>query len=873
MPMLPLSTLLAPILLAAITLAPLAARADVPATLPAMPMPVDRPRTADARWLAKPVLQNRALDDMEDPATWQHRGAGTMTFAGEHVRAGKQSLRMTVPTRGDKPSRDGRPWGECAVRRVVSGEDWAAFNRLSIWVYPDMRGHKVGSVVIRLHNDGVEKVPGRFTDGSMHYALVRPGEWNRVVWEIDHLARDKVVGVDLMYRQQGSEPGAAETVAIDFDQLELQKVEPDYYEGWGVWPGRIAHSHTGYALRGTKTAIASDLKADAFRVEEAATGKVVLERPVKSVKTDLGQFQVLDFTALAAAGTYRLRAGSAVTPPFRVADDVWRETIVKSLNFFYTERCGHAIAGVHDVCHADWRVRHGERMLPMNGGWHDAGDLSQGLINTGEAVYAMFSLAERLAPTDPALAARMQAEAIWGLDWVETTRFGDGFRASWGTMDYWSDGVIGTVDDAVAEARDGAADNFTGAIASARGARTLVKTNPERAKKSLEIAKADWQFGLDRLKSSHPEVVSAGVLASVELFRATGEKRFAEKATELARILMDCQQREYPAGWAIPLVGYFHTSPKKDNPLTHAHRGHDQAAVVALAALCDALPEHADWMRWYSAVALHAEYLRAAAALNEPYGTFPAGVYAASGNNKAQATQGVKLSETHYLRRFPIWGDMRGHYGILLSQTKAMSAAARLRGRPELADVCHRQLEWVVGRNPFAQSTMYGEGHDYAPQYTAMSGDLVGSLPVGIQSRKDRDVPYWPVTNCWNYKEVWVHPSSRWLFAMADLAGPAIAEPGFDLTQETAADGTVTITASFPPGAARQLTLHGSNLVMPHPTQDIPTHDSEYRQAVWVGKVQSAKEPWVAVVKTDGERPMRQDVVGLRPMVRAPAAP
>jgi hypothetical protein len=69
---------------------------------------------------------------------------------------------------------------------------------------------------------------------------------------------------------------------------------------------------------------------------------------------------------------------------------------------------------------------------------------------------------------------------------------------------------------------------------------------------------------------------------------------------------------------------------------------------------------------------------------------------------------------------------------------------------------------------------MYGEGYDYAPQYTAMSGNIVGSLPVGIQTRFDRDVPFCPAANWPNWKEVWVHPVSRWLWVMRDLAGPAL---------------------------------------------------------------------------------------------------
>jgi hypothetical protein len=71
---------------------------------------------------------------------------------------------------------------------------------------------------------------------------------------------------------------------------------------------------------------------------------------------------------------------------------------------------------------------------------------------------------------------------------------------------------------------------------------------------------------------------------------------------------------------------------------------------------------------------------------------------------------------------------------------------------------------------------MYGEGYDFTPQYTPSSGDMVGSLPVGIQTRGDADVPYWPVQSTWTYKEVWVHPVARWIWLMKNLAGPALVD-------------------------------------------------------------------------------------------------
>jgi hypothetical protein len=169
-----------------------------------------------------------------------------------------------------------------------------------------------------------------------------------------------------------------------------------------------------------------------------------------------------------------------------------------------------------------------------------------------------------------------------------------------------------------------------------------------------------------------------------------------------------------------------------------------------------------------------------------PYGVLPAYVYTDAeyerspendryeSSREAYRTQvlnGMPMGDGFYLKNFPVWFGRRGNYGVLLSQTKALSAAARLLRDAELLDLAHQQLQWVIGRNPFAQSTMWGEGHDFAQQYSVSSGDIVGSLPVGMLTRVDRDLPYWPAQNAYVYKEVWVHPSARWLWVMEDLFG------------------------------------------------------------------------------------------------------
>jgi hypothetical protein len=87
----------------------------------------------------------------------------------------------------------------------------------------------------------------------------------------------------------------------------------------------------------------------------------------------------------------------------------------------------------------------------------------------------------------------------------------------------------------------------------------------------------------------------------------------------------------------------------------------------------------------------------------------------------------------------------------------------------ELLQICHNQIEWTLGKNPFACSQMVGEGHSYHPLYVAFSKQMVGSLPVGFKTLGDHDAPYWPVVNNAVFKEIWGHTTGKYLWILADL--------------------------------------------------------------------------------------------------------
>ncbi|HLZ91174.1 MAG TPA: glycoside hydrolase family 9 protein [Candidatus Acidoferrum sp.] len=777
---------------------------------PKMPMRPIFENGAEARWLNKKVLDSRELDSMEDLSTWSFSGDGEMALAEAPVKNGAHSLRIRSKQNLGLVGNAGE-WEDLVATRKFPSEDWSRYNRISIWVYPDVIGAPAISGSLILHNEGAHRLPDRYNEGRHESIILKNHEWNQVVWEIAPLDRDKITQLDFAYSLPKMLPDLGDQTILYVDQLELQAVEADHVEGWDVAPGKIAFSHAGYTAGSTKTAIASNLDAHEFSVVEQGSGKIALTKAIQQQATPLGNYAVLDFSEIQTPGEYVLRAGGTTTRPFAIGPDAWRESIWKAINFMYSERCGMEIPGIHGICHLDDYSIHGNKRIIVNGGYHDAGDLSA-TGNTPGMAYALFSFAERLQQQgeDPQLRARLIEEATWGLHWVLKTSFGDGYRTTGQLISYWTNGIMGDADDRSGEAVNDPEWNFRVAAVEALAARLLKESNPGLALRSLRTAEQDWNYAVEGLKTAAPlpevygakdelERLSFGAIASVDLFRATGEQRYADEAFKLGELLLASQERTMQP-WRIPLTGFFYTSPKRENLFHRFHLGQEEQPVIALAHLCEAFPHHQDWIKWYAAIVLHSKYYQQVAAkIDQPYAMLPAGIYK---ENEArllpqskdwtplraadrdayleEVHRGVPLGGEYYFRRFPVWFDFRGNSSVLLSQAKALSAAGQLRGDLEAEDLAQQQAEWVLGRNPFSASLMYGEGYDWTPLYSVRSGQMVGAIPVGIETKEYNDTPYWPTQICWTYKEVWTQPVGEWIWLMQDLHGAPVVEGDAD---------------------------------------------------------------------------------------------
>ena len=815
------------------------------------------------------------------------------------------------------------PFAAIVSRRFSPAQDWSVYNRLSLWCYV----HPTADAVMRTNQlslgfvcDGAEAGP---TDPiAVHYLgdLVA-GEWNHIAWELPEMRRDRVSEFRIFLPTAGvPEHGAPSRITFDIGDLCVERVDAEPVDGWAVTPGKIAYCHVGYLPAAEKVAIAPDGPAD-FALIEARTGAEVAKLPAERVVNRRGSYRVLDFSSVNEPGMYRLRHGETLSETFPIGEDAWRPVVAATLNAFYGLRCGFAVPGVHDACHLDVVAEHdGERRV-LGGGWHDAANMTQAPNRTFLSIYALLELRESLrARGDEDLAGRALEEARWGLEWLLRSRFGGGVRATYNDCSYYTDSVAGTGDDVLIDAgssgeaqvgQDGWLDTLS-ALAAARAARTLRDGDPLWSAELLAAAEEDYSAVATGITPPHdapPRQINEPswrdrigylTLAAVELYRASGSERYATDAARFARWLAGTQERRFVDGIAV--TGYFCEDAGRTRIVHEYHNGFEDGGLLAFAALCDTFPNAPEWMDWYAGLTFYAEYFCATgSAASAPYNVIPAAVWrradidapfpdnvigapiAAAGPSPNYPTAptpelirrqmleqyeaATDLGAGHRLRIFPLWYDntRHGSSNVHLGKTIGLAAAARTLNRPALSDLAGRQVEWLLGANPFSRSLMYGVGHDYWQNFTVSMPQLVGGLSLGFNSYRD-DAPAWGNNAVFPYKELWVFSSCKMAHSLAYVGVPArIREsasagsaPVVDLRTLEHSGGTVIVEASLSGAGSHQLEVRGFNARVRGLPATVAAPSTERVEV----HIEDPSQPWLVVVVPDGRLDDRAEIGG-----------
>jgi hypothetical protein len=506
-----------------------------------------------------------------------------------------------------------------------------------------------------------------------------------------------------------------------------------------------------------------------------------LTRPLQSVKSDLGDLLEGDFTDVRRETRYQIATGDQFSVPFAIASDVWRRTLPQAVGYFRWQRCGTAVPGVHPACHLDdARRRDTGQPVDVTGGWHDAGDTRKTMGTTMLNGLGLLHLARNLGEAwDPAGSGLtvLREEVRWGNRyflkmqdadgrvWDDTAR---GVKENVNSDNHWTDNQVGTSDDRhVNTAKIGRTQAMFIAL-EAMTAQLFQNTDAEYAQSCLAAALRCWAANK---REGSTNDLAWWTLAGVELYRATGRHEFLQASCAWGRELLLLQEAKF-IGSQKMIRGAWRISaadPSTYSDAIYSATVYPAIPGVALLALAAIAPNHADAPGWRDAVRLHLDEYVLPLAARSAYGIIPYGAYSGSPTSEYYRPLAGELTYRYFMpARRSLWWI--GTTVFLECHAVLLAGAARLFDSIEYRNLAYRQLEWVMGGNPFGACLMTGEGSRNPYPHSPFVGLIPGGIMNGIAGNT-RDEPVLDMEQRlnWRTNEYWGPMNAYYIWAVSLL--------------------------------------------------------------------------------------------------------
>ena len=375
---------------------------------------------------------------------------------------------------------------------------------------------------------------------------------------------------------------------------------------------------------------------------------------------------------------------------------------------------------------------------------------------------------------------------------------------AWYVQSYFTDNIVGTDDDKWWNMRVRSPDSLSTFLfmdTTARAAVLFRTRAPELAARCLAAAEKAWQYSLTAPGnadgtglSSSVEARSAAVLGCMQLYRATGNDAHRKATVAKAKGLVDLLNLSFSQIPEERITGFFWCSPRRATPFANVQ--HLAMPYVALSHLCRMLPDEPDWIRWYAALRISdRHYWRKLTAFHAPYRCMPGGLFSPEDVAKPLPDRGPgSLLKSFPREKFVPLGSLflrhfsaakargantwpRASNACVLQSAVALTHMALAANDPAIEQLARDQLNWLLGNNPFAVSTVTGVGADpilgmsgeaYIPGrvcYGAIGWDLVNNAP--FHSRNSR------AYNAMQWKEASIANSAPFIEAAGILSCPA----------------------------------------------------------------------------------------------------
>jgi hypothetical protein len=539
-------------------------------------------------------------------------------------------------------------------------------------------------------------------------------------------------------------------------------------------------NHLGFVPGAKKTLIVRIASRDApkeFLLEDIAGPHPPfrLKRPLHRVASDFGECLVADFGDLDRAGMYQVTIGDEFSVPFFIRPDLWRRTLPKAFGFYPQQRCGIAVPNVHPACHLeDARRRDTGQHIDVTGGWHDAGDLRKWMETALHSGVALLKLAANLGAAwnlngtglGPLLDEIRWGNRYWlkmqdsdGRIWNDAAGGVNGDNSD----NHWTDNQAGTEDDRYINPEKPNLVQAEFVAAQALIAQVFAKTDPGYAQASLAAGLHCWEANTIGMTI---EEMSWWLLAATELYRASGNKRWNQAAEEIGNQLLKLQNHDY-VGNQKQVRGFWQSSRGDATPYVNAI--FSALPAVALLELLEILPKTLQAQKLLDAVRLHLDEYVLPLSSRNAYRVIPFGTFLGSPTPEYYRPLAGNLTYRYFMpvRKQFWWLGMTSHlenYACLLAK------AARVFGTHEYLDLAYRQLEWVMGANPFGACLMTGEGMRNPYPHSRFVGLVPGGIMNGIAGNvRDEPVLDTEYGFDWRTCEYWAPHNGWYLWAVSEM--------------------------------------------------------------------------------------------------------
>jgi len=531
-----------------------------------------------------------------------------------------------------------------------------------------------------------------------------------------------------------------------------------------------------------------------FEVIDLKTLEVVHKGALQPAAGDFGRHLKGVFSPLSAEGHYYVKSGASRSFPFEISHAIYQRPMDLIVHYFSRQRCGPSTTGYLAPCHVDDGIRldNGKHQT-VSGGWHDASDLRKWV---GATIYGMISLAKTYELQKGQNGERLLDELRWGNQYFLSMQEPQGYVMSFiggdvkkhSDSNRWTDNEVGPDGGEVAFVKPSAGRSRNDMLIFGSNDDRVIRTDPldmtgqfnfitsealmariTRDRDSVysnRCLKAgihcfDWCTRSDR--NRNPGTIGAGIQASIELYKTTKETRYKDYAIEQAAKLEKLQAPVNADGFG----GFFFSSPSAQEPYKNISRG--CLEFISLCDLVQTFPAHQEAGRWKDMISDYAyHYLRFMSGKNS-FGIIPFGLYTGEdpgGNRKAGK----------YWYRYFMQPELSWWVGINANITSAgvgLVKAGRILNDPALSGLGQRQLDWVLGVNPFNSSTMVGLGHNHPRHFPGSSFlPLTPVIAGAVLNGLGGDHEDQPVMGdgIWQISEYWTPMVAYTLWLMAEIS-------------------------------------------------------------------------------------------------------